>query len=156
MALQAYQEPSPLAYERSSNVQRYGILDPELVDLPFEKNDTYFAQTSRIVRRGVSGRVLKNPRTEITPGARPGSIAWVDWHPMGNGWLYIDFMKVRQDARGGRYGSQLIDGFYHDIVLGQGYQGVHWGRVLHPHAWSLKKRMKQTYAHVADAGYPDF
>lgn len=156
MTIQAYQEPSPLTYDHAASVQRYGILEPELVDLPFEKHDTYFAETSRLVRRGANGRVLKHPRTEITPGARPGTIAWVDWHPLGNGWLHIDFMKVRQDARGGRYGSRLIEGFYHDVVLGQGYRGVHWGRVLHPHAWTLKQRMKQTYAQIDDAGHRHF
>ncbi len=155
MPIQIYEEPSPLIYDRSPVVHRFAIFDPELVNVPFERGDSYFAETSRNEYYGKNGRRLKKPRVTVTPGSRPGTIAWIDWHPWGGDWIYIDFIKVRADQRGGRFGSRVVEEFYRHVVP-RGYHGVHWGKVLNPYAWQLKARMQTEHPEIHHAGHADF
>lgn len=98
---------SPLSYDRSGNVQRLSLVDSEAPD--FEKGDLYFAQQARKVWLGKTGRRLKNPREEIIPGAAPGTVAFLDYHDMGDGYIYVDYMKTRNDMRGMGHARRLID-----------------------------------------------
>ena len=156
MQILTYEEQSPLLYDRSDDVHRFAIWSPELVDTPFEPRDIYFAITEKVHRYGKNNRKLKVPRIEIIPGARPGTLGWVDWHWQGRGYIYIDFMKVRNDWRGHGAGRQLVEAFYHHVVIPQGAEHVHWGRVMSPYAWKIKQHMERLYPTVRTAGHIDF
>ena len=99
--------PSPLTYSRGGNIQRLSLVDTESSD--FQKGDTYFAQTKQHIWRGASGRRLKKPKEEIIPGAAPGTVAFLDYHDMGDNFIYIDYMKTRTDMRGQGHARRLID-----------------------------------------------
>jgi len=99
--------PSPLTYNRGGNIQRLSLVDTESPE--FQKGDTYFAQTKKHIWRGPSGRRLKKPKEEIVPGAAPGTVAFLDYHDMGDNFIYIDYMKTRNDMRGQGHARRLID-----------------------------------------------
>lgn len=156
MIVETYEEPSPLEYPRAPNVQRFALWSPELVDVPFEPRDTYFAITERLHRYGKNNQRLKVPRVEIIPGSRPGTLGWVDWHWEGRGYIYIDFMKVRNDWRQHGAGRQLVETFYRQVVLPQGAVSVHWGRVMSEYAWRIKQHMERLFPGVRTSGNIDF
>lgn len=156
MNISFYEEPSPLVYSRSGDVRRFALWSPDLVDVPFEPKDTYFAITERIQRYGANKRLLKTPRVEITPGARPGTLAWVDWHWEAPQYIYIDFMKVRNDWRQHGAGRQLVEAFYQHIARPQGAVYVHWGRVMSPYAWRIKQHMERIHPDIRTSGHIDF
>jgi hypothetical protein len=155
-AIEYYEEPSPLVYPRSGNVQRFALYSPELVDTPFEPHDTYFAQTERVQRYGKSGAKLKKPKVEIIPGARPGTLAWLDWHTAAPQFVYIDFMKVRNDWRSHGAGRQLVEAFYKQVVVRDAVENIHWGQIVSPYAWKIYQRMVQLYPNVSHGGRVDF
>lgn len=154
--MQIYEEPSPLVYPRSPNVRRFALWSPDLVDVPFEPRDIYFAVTEKAHRYGKNGRLLKVPRIEIIPGSRPGTLGWVDWHWEGHGYIYIDFMKVRNDWRQRGAGRQLVETFYQRIVLPEGAVSVHWGRVMSEYAWKIMRHMERIYPDINTSGKMDF
>jgi GNAT superfamily N-acetyltransferase len=149
-----YEEPSPLAYKHGYAVVRFGLLERDLIDVPFDRCDVYFAATERKERYGKNGRRLRVPRVETISGARPGTLAWVDWHRPSADEVYIDFMKTRSDWRSRGAGQQLIEAFYARVVV-NGIL-VNWGRVVHEHAWKIKQRMERAHPSVRHVGHVDF
>ena len=140
---------SPLEYPRSAEVQRFALWSPELVTTPFVAGDAYFAETSRTIRRSpTTGRPLRRPRVETTPGAPPGTLAFVDWHRTAPDAIYIDFLKVRRDLRGQGFGGELIDRFYADVVGASGTRAVDWGDVTDDAAWALYQRARGEHPDV--------
>lgn len=148
MLVEFHEETSPLDYERSDNVYRFALFAPELVDVPFLPGDTYFAVTERVHRYGANRRLLKKPRIEITPGAQPGTLAWLDWHTTAPSDIYIDFMKVRNDWRGRGIGRQLVEGFYQHVVDRDAVTYVNWGDIMSDYAEKLFHYMRRQYPHV--------
>jgi GNAT superfamily N-acetyltransferase len=154
--IETYAERSPLVYDRSDDVHRFALFSRELVDVPFEPRDTYFTVTERVHRYGKNNRRLKTPKIEIIPGARPGTLAWVDWHWVGPRYIYIDFMKVRNDWRGRGAGRQLVEAFYANVVAANAVENIHWGRVMSEYAWKIFNHMRRLYPNVHHAGHVDF
>lgn len=141
-----YVEVSPLGYPRfGTPAQRIGLISPDAGPT----TETYFAPTERTVRRGAGGRLLKKPRIEITPGARPGTVAWLDWHPLGPGAAYIDFMTVRPDWRGYGLGRQLVEAFYAYMIDEHELATIDWGEIMHPNAVRLYQQMRARFPQIA-------
>lgn len=151
-----YEEPSPLTYHTSSAVERFGLVMPDLVDVPFRPNDVYFAETYRTIKKGANGRLLKQPRIETIPGARPGTVGYVDWHMMMPEYAYIDFMKVRMDWRQHGAGTQLVDEFYKHVLVAKRIPNVHWGKVVSEFAWKIYEKMQRKYPQIHHSGHRDF
>lgn len=155
-SLQYEEAATPLVYDRADDVRRFLAFSSPLVSVPFVRGDSYFAETKQTLFRSPSGRALKKPRHVLVPGAAPGTLAWVDWHPYGKDGVYIDFMKVRSDFRGQGHARALIEAFYRDVVLPRRATLVHWGRVMHPNAWKLMMRMKAAYPSIQHIARHDF
>lgn len=155
--IRVLEEPSPLIYPRAGNVQRFALYDPDFVTIPFEVHDAYFAPTQhKVWTSAATGRRLKNPRIEHTPGSRPGTLAWIDWHLLGPDALYINFMKTRRDWHRQGIARGLVDEFYTHMVEGRGIKLIHWGKVVHPGAWRLYETMRARYPNVQHLGHRDF
>lgn len=153
-----YREKSPLQYVKSNDVNRFGIMSPELVNVPFQRGDAYFAPIERkITRSPKTGRTLKTPIIDVTPGSRPGTIGFVDWHTYGSGsdeGIYIDFMKVRSDWRQHGFGKAMVAAFYENEVVGK--ESIGWGKIMSPYAWKIYQQMKLTYPNIHHSGHVDF
>ena len=143
---------SPLVYPSSDDVQRFTLSSRHFADVPFEPNDTYFAETKTTKRTGETGRTLKKPRVIITPGAEPGTIAFLDWHRTGPDALYIDYMRVRRDLRGEGFGRQLVADFYETVVGPSRARYVDWGRVMSEAAWKVYEEARRRYPDVHHHG----
>lgn len=140
-----YEERSPLEYPRAGGyVERFGLYSPEAGPT----TASYFAPTERRHRYGKSGRLLKTPRVELVPGARPGTVAWLDWHVLAPGEIYIDFVTVREDWRSRGVGRALLEAFYADVVIPRGITYVDWGQLMHPNAERLFRYMRGLYPNV--------
>lgn len=128
---------SPLDYHRSGNVQRLSLIDPESPE--FAKGDVYFAGTKEYVHRGPSGRRLKKPKLRDVPGAEPGTLAFLDFHKEGSDYIYIDYMKTRQDSRGQGHARRLVD----ELVNKYGENATYdFGRILNPTMGKIQKELK--------------
>jgi hypothetical protein len=151
--LEIYEEPSPLIYDRSGNVRRFAVWSPELVNVPFLPNDTYFAEIQKKTKYGKNGKLLKEPKIKIIQGARSGTVGWIDWHAYPNG-VYIDFMNIREDWRKSGFGQKLVEVFYEKVIVGK--ESVHWGRIVSPYAWKIYQKMKSKYPQIYHSGHVDF
>lgn len=131
---------SPLVYNRSESVRRLAAVD-RAAPAP-AGGDTYFAETSRSVRTGKGGRLLKRPRVEVTPGAAPGTVAFLDYHEYGPRGLYIDYMKTRQDYRGRGLARRLVDELiarHPDLAL------LHFGKLMNPTVGKIFAEAEKRY-----------
>lgn len=141
-----YEETSPLEYPRfGTHAQRFGLIAPDAGPT----TESYFAPTERRHRYGKGGRVLKKPRIELIPGARPDTIGWLDWHPLAPGEIFIDFVTVRADWQSRGVGRQLLEAFYAGVVAPRGITYVDWGQLMHPNAERLYRYMRTLYPNVA-------
>ena len=143
---------SPLEYPASNDVRRFALFSRDLVDVPFEANDTYFSETRTTRRTGPTGRPLKKPRVHVTPGAPPGTVAFLDWHPIDSDAIYIDYMKVRRDRRGEGLGRRLVADFYASVVEPGHARYVDWGKVMSEAAWKVYEEARRRYPNVHHHG----
>ena len=128
---------SPLVYQKDPNVKRLSLVDTESPE--FKKHDQYFAALKRFTYTGDTGRRLKNPREVVTPGAAPGTIAFLDYHIPSENFIYIDYMKTRNDMQGQGHAKKLID----ELVNRHGKDAYYdFGRILNPAAGKLQKRLE--------------
>lgn len=132
--LEVQELSSPLSYDRWSHVLRISLVDSDSPD--FKKYDTYFSQTKKSVLYGPSGRRLKNPKTEIVPGAASGTVAFLDYHVPMKDYIYIDYMKTRMDMRGMGHAKKLID----ELVKKFGKDVTYdFGKIMNPAIGKLQK-----------------
>jgi hypothetical protein len=142
---------SPLTYRHTTPVLRYGLVDEGASPPP--PSATYFAKTSYKQRRNPeTGREWKTPRIVTVPGAKAGTVAFVDWHPCGYDCLYIDYLAVRSDLRGQHLASALMRSFFRDIVVRHEKTTVDWGDMMEPQIGALKKAMEKLYPAIRQYG----
>jgi hypothetical protein len=127
---------SPLQYNRSPNTQRISLLDDESPE--FKKGDVYFSPTKKYSHYGDSGRRLKTPRTEEVPGAAPGTVAFLDYHVLPGGTVYIDYMKTRNDMRGQGHAGKLVDELLRKFGKDVTYD---FGHIMNPAAGKIQKKL---------------
>lgn len=140
---------SPLTYQRSSNIKRLSLIDTESPE--FKKHDTHFAVLKRFTYTGDTGRRLKNPREVVTPGSAPGTIAFLDYHIPSENFIYIDYMKTRNDMRGQGHATKLID----ELVNIHGKDAYYdFGRIINSSAGALQKRLEAKG--IKTRGYHDY
>jgi GNAT superfamily N-acetyltransferase len=104
---------SPLAYYKGPPVRRFQVVDDAAP--PPRPTDVYFAETRRTVRYGKTGRALKKPHVETTPGADPGVLGFIDWTPAvpytrACG-VFIHYTSVRQDMRKQGVFKRMLEAF---------------------------------------------
>ena len=133
-------------YHTAREVYRLGLVDPTAPPA----SDFYFTDKERVVRY-VKGRALKKPRTYVVPGAAPGTVAFVDFHPYGQDALYIAYIAVRPDMRGRKLGNWLMHGFYENAMK-RGIKSVNWGEVMNEHAWAIMKKMQTDFPSIDTRG----
>ncbi len=129
-------EPSPLDYHGHSP-QRISLVDPTTP--PPEPGDHYFAVTTRTVKRGATGRDLKKPRIETTPGAGPGVVAFLDYDVHGDGSIFVHYVATRRDQRGRGYMTALLE------ELLRRHKAAPWidlGKVFSESAWRWLEKKK--------------
>jgi GNAT superfamily N-acetyltransferase len=121
---------SPLVYDKSDRVYRIAIVDPNAPEpKPYY---TYFVPTYR-KWSSRTGKPLKKPVLE-SQGAEPGTVAFLDYHDIGdNGW-FIDYIRVRDDYKGRGLARALVDAFY---IEHADASIIMWGKILQPPAWKL-------------------
>lgn len=134
---------SPLAYRHTTPVLRYGLVE-DSPSPPFDA--TYFTETSYKQRKNPeTGRTWKVPRIVVVPGAKRGTLAFVDWHSCGYDCVYIDYLAVRPDRRGEHLASALTQAFFRNIVEAHEKAVVDWGEMMEPQIGSLKNKMAALY-----------
>lgn len=127
---------SPLVYDRSPHVERVELVDPSAP--PPDPRDTYFAEGWQKIRYGKNGRLLKVPRIEIIPGAPQDVVAFVDFHEVMPGYVYIDYMKTREDYKGRGLARILVDALTGKYGVDATYD---FGRIIHPSAGAIEEVM---------------
>ena len=129
--------PSPLPYQRAANVQRIFLIDDESPE--FKKGDVYFSPTKKYIHYGETGRRLKNPRTEDVPGSAPGTVAFIDYHILPGGTVYIDYMKTRNDMRGQGHAKRLVD----ELLQKFGKEATYdFGHIMNPSVGRIQKKLE--------------
>jgi|SRR5271165_2581264 len=143
-------------YHRAYEVFRAALVDP---DVPLKPNEPYFAQTTQtMLTSPTTGRTFKKPRKTILPGAKPGTIAFVDYHPTSMApmtSLYIDYVRVRSDMRSRGIGYRMVKAFY-EAFAARGVTLINWGRVMNTEAWRLLERMQAEYPSIESVGKRQF
>lgn len=137
------------AYTRAATVYRLALVDRSAPDAPL--NTLHFTDTGHSVRKGANGRVLKQPRMYVIPGAAPKTVAFLDFHPVTEDEVFIDFITVRPDMRGQSYGWYLASAFY-ERCASCGITSVDWGKIMHDSAVAIWNRMKVDYPNVHSYG----
>jgi hypothetical protein len=102
------------------------------------------------VGMGETGKRLKNPKTVQNPSAAAeGTVAFADVEHLSheNG-VYLHYGMVRPDQRGQGHMERLVS------HIGEQFDVVDFGRVMHPAMWHLKERLEQQGSETR--GRPDF
>lgn len=139
----------PLEYSKwpRQGMTRFAVVDPTAPE-PL-KGDTYFAERQKKNWYGASGRRLKTPKIEVTPGAEPGVISFADTHPLPDEGIYIDYMKTRSDMRGRGHGRRIVQ-----HIAEQTPGLIHFGKVMSPSVWGMMEDLKKQGRNVQ--GHRDF
>lgn len=131
---------SPLTYNRAGDVNRISLIDKS--SPPFEKHDSYFDEiTKQITYNRKTGKIYKKPKVEVTPGAAPGTVAFLDYHTYifsGEKYVYIDYMKTRRDMRGQGHARLLINYLKNKFGTNSVYD---FGKVMTESVWKMKKEL---------------
>lgn len=145
---------SPLDYRASTyrSPRRIAMVDPSAGEHP--KGETYFAETSRTTRTSPdTGRRLKNPRKVITPGAPPGTVAFVDYSKSNNpGQLFIHYASTRSDQEGRGHATAIIN----ELIQRHKDAGyIDFGRIVSPGMDSVRQKIEtanpsRTYHYKTD------
>lgn len=127
---------SPLSY-RGGPAKRLALIDPAAS--PPGERDTYFAETKRELRKKNRQR-YENPRYEVTPGAEPGTIAFLDFHENqydGKPSLYLDYVKTRNDRTGQGHARLLFE----EILKKYGRDAEYdFGDIMHPAVYKMYRQ----------------
>ena len=140
MSYSIVEETSPLKYDSGLTHRRLSAVDENAP--PPGKYDSYFAQQERLTRHSPSGRTLRKPRVEITPGASsPQVVGFVDFSFV-RGFLYIAYLKVRQDYRGKGLASFLVK-----ELVRRHPQATHidFGKIMQDPIMSIYEKMKREH-----------
>ena len=136
-----HQNQSPLDYRESTyrSPQRLAIVDPSAGEHP--KGETYFAETSRTTRTNPdTGRRLKNPRKVITPGAPPGTVAFVDYSKSNNpSQLFIHYARTRSDQEGRGHATAIINEL---IQRHEDARHINFGKIISPEMDSVREKIE--------------
>ena len=146
---------SPLKYARASNVTRIALCDTSETE-PAGKRDSYFTPQQEWEYYGRSGSSLKKPRKgDITPGVSDLCIVgFLDYHTKAKSYYYIDYLKTREDRRGRKFASMLIDEFF-ERFAGPGVT-VHFGKMMRKEVGYLKDKMAEKYPDTSVIGAVNF
>jgi len=128
---------SPLEYGRSPRSERISLVDPYAS--PAGPSDPYFAKTWRTVRYGRSGLPLKRPRREQLPGSPPGTVAFLDFHVLPDGNVYVDYILTRNDNRGMGHATWLVNELIRRFGNDVEYD---FGDVVSPYAEKIVRALK--------------
>lgn len=124
---------SPLKYPHAGTTLRLTLLDTEAAEPA--PNEIYFAETKRLVKYS-NGRPLKKPRTETTPGALPGAVAWLDFVRYEGG-IYIAYVRTRGDMGRKGYARTLIN----ELARRNGKITYDFGSVHSEGIWKIKQAL---------------
>jgi len=146
---------SPLTYTRAPNVKRVALCDTSETD-PAEKGDAYFTPKQEWEYYGRSGRRLKKPKKgEMTPGVSDVCVVgFLDYHMKADNYYYIDYLKTRQDRRGRKFASMLIDEFF-ERFAGPDVT-IHFGKMMRKEIGYLKDKMAEKYPDTSVIGAKNF
>lgn len=135
-----HQGPSPLDYSSSSWVQpeRLAVVNPDAGEHP--KGDFGFSELRSVERYGKSGKALKKPREKITPGAAPGTTAFVDYSRNQHS-LDIHYMKTRKDQQGQGLATHLAS----SLVRQHPDVSVNWGKVMNEGMDRVRQRVEAQF-----------
>lgn len=136
-ALTIVEQRSPLDYH-GHHPARLALVDPTAG--PPGAGDAYFAGRTKKITRGAGGRPLKKPRTEVTPGAGEGVVAFVDFDVTPD-WLVIHYVTTRQDQRGKGHMRRLLDALLERH--GDESQFVSFGDVHSESVWRYAKKLEE-------------
>lgn len=153
-------EPSPLEYPAGGKVRRISLIDtsfPEYADIrPIsgtmtdpetgEERDrhvksTYFDTTEKKVTRGVTGKKLKNPRIEVTPGATRGTAAFLDYTDYGNDLIDIHYMKTHPHYADQGLARQALEVLYQQNPNAR----INWGKLMQKQTEHLYEDFQSRY-----------
>lgn len=126
--------------------QRLQLVDPSAP--PAEPKHAHFYRREGLRKYGRRGKLKRPVKTLFDPGADEGVIGYIDYTNMGDGYLKVALLVVRDDYRGKRVADKLLDALYSK----KGVKGVHFGRVLNPTAWKVMQRAKKKYPDVETIG----
>lgn len=147
-------EPSPLEYNRWGDIRRLSVIDTDFPEYTQEEEggigrSTYFSETSRKVYTGKTGRRLKNPRTEITPGATRGTAAFVDYTLDSPEYGYLNYMKVHP-----HYTSQgLVRAAVQEIYRQHPEHRFNWGKLMDEASGHLYKSFLASHPEQTGSGH---
>jgi hypothetical protein len=155
-AIEMRQQASPLRYDRARDVQRLSLVevDPSSPLLNAPPSDRYFTVTKKFLTHGPSGRRLKEPKQVIddeSPAAGVGTLAFLDYHVLDGGHVYIDFVKTRRDLMGQGHASRLAEEL---ISINGTDKTYYFGKVINPGMWKIKEKFDSKG--IKTVGWRDF
>lgn len=125
-------EESPLDYyPRSARARRLALRDTDAPSL--SRDMLYFTPTPVPVWADLPGSG-RGAKAGQMPGASPGVVAFLDYHLLPDGGIYIDYIHVRPDQRRRGHACQLVDRLYKQLPEAS---YIDFGEVAHEAVWKL-------------------
>jgi hypothetical protein len=140
---------SPLEYPSArSTVQRLTVRHPN-VNEGKEHKDTYIDETSRKIRTGKNGRVLKTPREEVTPGAGENAAGFVDYESRGDG-LKIHYMKTARHIANSGVAQRGLE----ELIKRKNPKSLDFGKLMSPASNRVMDKVQSNHPDIKVEGTP--
>jgi hypothetical protein len=140
---------SPLEYPSArSSVQRLTVRHPN-VNEGKEHKDTYIDETSRKIRTGKNGRVLKTPREEVTPGAGENAAGFVDYENRGDG-LKIHYMKTARHIANSGVAQRGLE----ELIKRKNPKSLDFGKLMSPASNRVMDKVQSNHPDIKVEGTP--
>lgn len=138
---------SPLEYPSSrSAVQRLTVRHPN-VNEGKERKDTYIDETTRKIRTGKNGRLLKTPREEVTPGAGENAAGFVDYEHMGDT-LKIHYMKTAGHLQNSGVAQRGLE----ELIKRKNPKSLNFGKLMSPASGRVMEKVQSNHPDITVQG----
>jgi hypothetical protein len=134
---------SPLAYpEALGPVQRVVIRHPEATT-GVEKPENYMDDTQTIINRSKTGKQLKNPKVEKTPGAGSNSAGFVDYEKHGDA-IHIHYMRTRNHLQGSGIAQKALE----TMISSNKPSSINFGKMMEPEVGHIKQKIEKNHPDI--------
>jgi antirestriction protein ArdC/superfamily I DNA/RNA helicase len=140
---------TPLEYDRrKGTVDRVTIRHPEASVGKTKVKDTYIDETETKKLTGESGRKLKTPIIQKTPGAGENAASFIDYEVLSDGYVKIHYMKTASHLQGQGLSQKALD----EIIKKHNPSNIDFGKLMSESSAKVFENAKKKYPEISMTG----
>jgi hypothetical protein len=140
---------TPLEYDRrKGTVDRVTIRHPEASVGKTKVKDTYIDETETRKLTGESGRKLKTPIIQKTPGAGENATSFIDYEVLTDGYVKIHYMKTASHLQGQGLSQRALD----ELIKKHNPSRIDFGKLMNESSAKILENAQKKYPEISMTG----